>query len=167
MKQKFGKKLKRVNKSLSLAHLLQKVLKFVALRPRSRQEILDYLRKKNPKDDSLRKKVLEEIESLGLIDDREFAFWWIEQRATFRPKGKKALLAELKQKGLEENLIKEVISEKVDEFSLAQKLVEKRWPSLKKMPLALRQQKLTGWLVQRGFSWETIKAILDEIFKKK
>ena len=156
-----------MKKTLDFPKLLERVLKFISIRPRSRQEILNYLRKKVPQDEALREKVFKEAESLDLVDDRDFAVWWVEQRMTFRPKGKKALFFELRQKGLEKNLIEEILNEKIDELALAKPLAEKKWASLKKLPLALGQQKLVGFLSRRGFSWEVIKKVLDEILKKK
>lgn len=147
--------------------LLERVLKFLSIRPRSRQEILNYLRKKAPQDETLREKVLKKAESLDLVDDRDFAVWWVEQRMTFRPKGKRALFFELKQKGLEKNLIEEVLNEKIDELALIRPLAEKKWLSLKKLPFMVGQQKLVGFLSRRGFSWEVTKKVLDEIVKKK
>lgn len=156
-----------MTKKLDFPKLLERVLKFLSIRPRSRQEILNYLRKKIPQDEVLREKVLKEAESLDLIDDRDFAVWWVEQRMTFRPKGKRALFFELKQKGLEKNLIEEVLNEKIDELSLAKPLAEKKWLSLKKLPPMVGQQKLVGFLSRRGFSWEVIKKVLDRVGKKK
>jgi len=156
-----------VTKKLDFPKLLERVLKFLSIRPRSRQEIINYLKKKIPQDEILREKVLKKVESLDLIDDRDFAYWWVEQRMTFRPKGKKALFFELKQKGLEKNLIEEILNEKIDELTLAKPLAEKKWLSLKKLPLAIGQQKLVDFLSRRGFSWEIIRKVLDEILKKK
>ncbi len=156
-----------MTKKLDFPKLLERVLKFLSIRPRSRQEILNYLRKKIPQDEALREKVLKKAESLDLIDDRDFAVWWVEQRMTFRPKGKRALFFELKQKGLEKNLIEEVLNEKIDELALIRPLAEKKWLSLKKLPSMVGQQKLVGFLSRRGFSWEVIKKVLDEICKKK
>jgi len=158
---------KRVTKKLDFPKLLERVLKFLSIRPRSRQEIINYLKKKTPQDEALREKVLKKAESLDLIDDRDFAVWWVEQRMTFRPKGKKALFFELRQKGLEKALIEEILNEKINELVLAIPLAQKKWLSLKKLPKEAAQQKLVGFLSRRGFSWEVIKKVLDEIFKKK
>ena len=152
-----------MTKKLNFPKLLERVLKFLSIRPRSRQEIINYLKKKIPQDEILREKALKEIEALDLIDDRDFAYWWVEQRMTFRPKGKRALFFELKQKGLEKSLIEEVLNEKIDELALAQPLAEKKWLSLKKLPPMVGQQKLVGFLSRRGFSWEVIKKVLDRV----
>ncbi len=156
-----------MTKKLDFPKLLERVLKFLSIRPRSRQEIINYLKKKIPQDEVLREKVLKKAESLDLIDDRDFALWWVEQRMTFRPKGKKALFFELRQKGLEKDLIEEILNEKINELVLIKPLVQKKWLSLKKLPKEAARQKLVGFLSRRGFSWETIRKVLDEINKKQ
>ncbi len=148
-------------------NLLERVLKFISLRPRSQKEILDYLQKKVPQKKDLQEKIFKEIENLNLVDDKTFADWWIEQRNTFRPKGKKALFYELRQKGVAEEIIQQVLAQKINEVNLAKQLVNKKWLSLKKLPFQIAQKKLISFLSQRGFSWITIKKILDEIKKKQ
>lgn len=155
-----------MNKNQVFVKLLERVLKFVAIRPRSRQEILRYLQKKIPKNEKLLTQLVKEVEVLGLIDDREFAYWWVEQRITFRPKGKKALFFELRQKGVDKEMIEEILSERLDEIVLARKLAQKKWLSLKNLPPKVGQQKLVGFLSRRGFSWQTVKKVVDEIDKK-
>jgi len=108
--------------------------------------------------------VLKELLNLGLVDDEAFVDWWLEQRATFRPKGKKALMMELRLKGIDRDLIERSLAEKVDEAVLAKKLALKRLSFLKKLPSEVQKEKLWGFLSRRGFSWEIIRKTLDEIF---
>ena len=102
--------------------------------------------------------------NLGLVDDEAFVDWWLEQRATFRPKGKRALQMELRFKGIDRDLIERSLAEKVDEEALAKKSFLKKIPSLKNLPLEVQKKKLIGFLSRRGFSWEIIRKTLDEIF---
>lgn len=147
--------------------LFNKALKFIGIRPRSKQEILTYLKKKSPRNQKLINEIFKELKVLGLVNDKDFVNWWIEQRITFRPKGKKALILELKQKGIERELIENALQEKLDEAVLAKKLVEKKWKIFKKLSEWEQKQKLSAFLGRRGFSWETIKKVLDETLKKK
>jgi SOS response regulatory protein OraA/RecX len=45
-------------------------------------------------------------------------------------------------------------------------LAQKKWLSLKNLPPKVGQQKLVGFLSRRGFSWQTVKKVVDEIDKK-
>ncbi len=150
----------------NIEKLLQKALKFIAIRPRSRKEILSYLQKKSPKNQEKRKLVFGELSNLGLIDDEAFVDWWLEQRATFRPKGKKALMMELRFKGIDRDLIERSLVEKVDEENLARKAASKKMFSLKAFSPEVQKEKLIGFLSRRGFNWTVIRKILDEILQK-
>ena len=87
---------------------LDKLLKFVTLRPRSRKEISDWFyRRKVHK--SMQGKLIDKLEKLDLLDDEEFAKWWVEQRLSFKPRGKKLLNIELRQKGIEKDIIDNVL----------------------------------------------------------
>lgn len=151
--------------SQNLEKIFQKTLRFVGLRPRSQKEILFYLQKKTT-NEKIINKIFDDLTNLGLIDDKAFVDWWLDQRATFRPKGKRALIMELRQKGIDNNLIKKAIAEKVDEKELASFLAEKKLKIWSFLPQEIRREKLTGFLGRRGFNWDIIKLILDEKFKK-
>lgn len=146
--------------------ILDKVYRFVSLRPRSRKEIEIYLKKKKASPD-LVEKIFRKLEKLGYLDDKAFAEWWIEQRSTFRPKGKIALKAELRQKGVDKKLVDELIDGEVDELNMAQKALAKRLKNFKKLPQLEFRQKITTFLSYRGFSYSTIKKIIDsQIFEE-
>ena len=44
--------------------------------------------------------MVDRLEARGLIDDAQFAAYWVEQRQTFRPRGSRALRFELRAKGV-------------------------------------------------------------------
>ena len=146
---------------MSFERLFPKVVKFISLRPRSQKEILAYLAKKSSSQ-KIRDKAFQELTNLGLIDDQAFVHWWIDQRNTFRPKGKRALMMELRQKGIDCDLSETVINQEVDEKKLAKGLVLKKRKFWERLPLEKQKEKLAGFLARRGFSWATIEAILDE-----
>jgi len=106
------------------------------------------------------------LSNLGLIDDEAFVDWWLEQRATFRPKGKKALMMELRFKGIDRDLIERSLAEKIDEEGLAKKAALKKISSLRNLSLEIQREKLIGFLSRRGFNWTIIRKTLDEIFQK-
>lgn len=142
---------------------IEKVYRFLALRPRSQKEFSAYLNKRkfSPK---LSQEIFKIVREQGLIDDKQFARWWVEQRTSFKPKGKKALKAELKNKGIEEKIIEEVLKE-VDELALAKKAIQKKikvWRNLSPLDFC---QKITTFLAYRGFSWAVIKKIISSCEK--
>jgi len=142
-------------------------LSFLSYRPRSTFELERYLNKKADSKNFQVKKVLtriiKKLAQKGLLDDQKFALWWVKQRLEFRPKGKLALKKELYKKGVDKNIIDQVLS-KFDEKQILKKFYQKK---LKKKPLLLKnKQKLIAYLKRRGFLWRSIKPLVDEINNK-
>jgi regulatory protein len=138
--------------------LLDRTLLLISRRPRSEKEIRDYLKRKKSSL-KITESIIKKLKQLKQINDQEFASWWVEQRTTFRPKGKFGLMMELRQKGIEKETIEKAIG-KVNELPLAEKLIQKKAKSFKNLPREVVYQKLTAYLARRGFSWETIKVVV-------
>lgn len=160
-----------------------KTLNFLSFRPRSEKEIRDYLEKKKVGGE-VKKMVMKKLKRLGLLDDKKFALWWIEQRASFRPSGRRLLEQELRGKGVNQKIVKEAltqISQKEGETRdaiacqfyssferrLALKAAGKGLSRYQKLPPLKFRQKMGAFLARRGFSWEVIKEVIDEILKKE
>ena len=77
----------------------QKALHFLSYRPRSSAEVRQNLSKRGTSE-SLIEETLRRLQSSGLVNDEDFARAWVENRNTFRPRGKPALRMELRRKGL-------------------------------------------------------------------
>lgn len=132
--------------------MFEKLARFVGIRPRSEREIDLWLRKKKV-DTKEALELKEKLMTLDLMDDLAFATWWIDQRNTFRPKGKKLLVYELKQKGVKSGVIEEALeASDFNERELAKKVVAKY--------VQREPEKLVTLLQRRGFSWETISGIM-------
>lgn len=140
-----------------------KLLKFVTLRLRSEKEINDWLRK-HKVHKSLFKDLFNRLKRLELPDDEKFARWWVGQRMNFRPRAKRILNYELRRKGVDKNIIQDVLSEiKIDEEKIAKELLEKkkyRWKKLEKLE---KRKKMSEFLGRKGFGWGTIKQVVGEL----
>lgn len=142
--------------------LLDKTLRLISRRPRSEKEIRDYLKRKKSLP-RLIEAVVKKLKQLKQIDDSAFAFWWIEQRSTFRPRGKFGLTMELRQKGVDKEIIEKVVNEEVNELPLAKKIAKKKFKVYKNLPREEFYQKMSAYLARRGFSWETIKKVVGAL----
>lgn len=147
--------------------LINKVLGILSRRPRSKREIEQYLQKKHAAEKE-KELILQRLEHLGYINDEEFIKWWREQRQTFRPRGKRALYQELRQKGIAEELIKKMLedTDEKSEFNLAQRLAQKRLSHYGNLSGFAFKQKMGRYLSSHGFSWDTIKDVIDSLVKK-
>ena len=68
--------------------------------------------------------IIERLKRGGLVNDSSFAELWVENRSEFRPRGERMLRVELRQKGISDEVISEVVSD-LDETGLALKAA--RW----------------------------------------
>lgn len=79
-------------------------LRLLTVRARTRAELETQLTKRGyPEDVSAR--VLDRLVEVGLLDDAAFAEEWVRSRRTNSGKGKRALAAELRTKGVDAELI--------------------------------------------------------------
>jgi regulatory protein len=78
-------------------------LRLLAERARTRHELADALRRKAVPDDAA-EAVLERFSEVGLIDDAAFAEQWVRSRHLGRALGRRALVAELRRKGVADEL---------------------------------------------------------------
>ena len=134
---------------------LDKAYRFLSYRPRSQHEISTYLQRKQASPQII-DSVMAKLKRQKLLDDQEFIVWWVDQRARFRPRGKRALRFELRQKGVSGPSVETVLAG-LDELKLAKK-------ALKNHARSYRQA--GRFLVQRGFGWSVIRPVLEEIFPK-
>lgn len=157
-------KVKKLIKENEFGKIYDRILKFLSFRPRTEKELLDWFGKKNVGEET-KKMVWEKLGDLGYINDEEFARWWIEQRISFKPMGRYAIVRELRQKGINQDLIARTLDSlkvQVSEIDLAKKAAEKKVKLWQKLPPLQSRQKMTAFLLRRGFSWETIKKITDK-----
>ena len=156
--------------------LLSAAFRFVSYRPRSEREIRDFLERKLKTWKVAGRvsvtKALQRLGEYGHVDDRKFAVWWLEQRSAFRPKGVRALKAELFNKGVPRTIVEDILSrgdqnaEQFDETAGARKAIQKKLIIWAQNPIIEQKKKVYTYLAQRGFSSGTIEKIIDELVKK-
>jgi regulatory protein len=79
-------------------------LRLLTARARTRAELAEQLAKRGYPDD-LSVQVLDRLTDVGLVDDADFAEQWVRSRRLNAGKGKRALAAELRTKGVDGDLI--------------------------------------------------------------
>ncbi len=136
-------------------------VRFLSYRPRSRVEVERYLRDKKMSPDVIAD-VVGRLEQSDYLNDEAFARFWVENRAEFKPRSRRALQYELRQKGLSSQAIDNVLSETQDDETAAWRAVEgrlARWAGLSRDEL---RQKMAGYLSRRGFNYEIISTIFEK-----
>ncbi len=180
--------------------LYARVLNYLTIRPRSEKEIRDYLEKKlthsvipdsdsgsakidsrfpvsrqgrNENDNEIIEAILAKLKAQKFLNDEEFARMWIRNRTEFKPKGWRLIKMELKQKGIDEEILKKLElgmksegEEKRDEKELAIDLLQRKKRKYEGMGKQERFNKAGMMLAGRGFSLDTIRQAIDSVFEK-
>lgn len=137
-------------------------LRYISFKKRTSRETalkLEYL----GYDNSIVKDVIKELIDLNYLNDKEYAKIFLENRKRLKPKSKKMLLSELKNKGIKEDIINELLYLiEFDEYKIAKMLVRKKFIKLDTLDEKLIK-KIYYFLSSRGFSFELIQKIIREI----
>jgi regulatory protein len=138
----------------------EKAINYISYRERSKKEIADYLKNKGIGEETTNR-VLLDLEKANLVDDHKFASAWVKDRSKNNPKGNFALKMELRDKGIGEAEIENIL-QSVDEKENALKVFEKAVRKYGKKKDSKR--KISEYLKRRGFHIETILQVLREQF---
>lgn len=133
-------------------------LRLLAHRARARRELERRLRRKEFPGGLVRE-VADELEARGYLDDRAFARSWIADRLRLRPRGRLALRAELRKKGVDRGVIDQALdeafaSEAVSERDIAVELARtwvRRQPDPLVAALLSREQSEAGQKARRRY----------------
>lgn len=130
-------------------------LRLLTARARTRAELADRLAKRGYPDE-IATDVLDRLTDAGLVDDEEFAAQWVRSRRAHTGRGKRALAAELRTRGVGDDVIA-VALDGIDagaERDLAEQLVSKklRRETLGGTDEAKVMRRLVGMLARRGYS---------------
>ena len=143
----------------------QKALRLLNIRPRTEHEMRSRLVEYGYSDeiiDSVSATLLEK----NYLNDQQFAAEWIEDRTTFHPRGKRLLRIELMKKRVDEEEIQAALAALPEEGQLVREAAKKYCGRLKELNEKIFKKKLYGFLVRRGFSYDDIKPVLDEVWEE-
>jgi regulatory protein len=144
--------------------------RFLEMRSRSVYEVRRHLTSAHYPSE-LVERAVERLTELGMLDDRAFARAWVESRDRARPRGEQALRRELALKGIDREIVAEVLlvrqiaardaepdgdrllAEGSADSRAAERLLAKRGASLGRIPeLRERRQRAYALLARSGFA---------------
>ncbi len=140
----------------------ERVLRLLARRPYSSAEISRYLRRHQYDDEAI-KNIIDDLTDVKLIDDDAFATYWVEQRETFRPRSRLALLQELGQKGIERDIVTEALSD-LDEAEAARRVAQKQAGRWRGLPEPDWRTRMTRYLLRHGYPYDLVKDVVTELW---
>jgi regulatory protein len=141
----------------------QKALRFIQYRYRSEKEINDKL-KEADFSDQLISEIIQRLKENQLCGDLDFARMWVENRCSLRPRSHRLLRMELRQKGIDENIIDKVLTNSPQDDELAKALAEKYLSRLHGYDWQDFQKRLSGYLVRKGFDYSVTREVVQDIW---
>lgn len=143
-----------------------RALQFLGTRPRSEAEVRHRLTQKGVAPEVL-DEVVQRLGQGGLINDEQFASFWVENRQTFRPRSRRVLRAELRQKGVSEEVVQAALAD-TDETEAAKVLAAQR---ARRLPADTAYQdfrrKLGEFLLRRGFGYDIIEGAVEQAWRER
>jgi len=141
---------------------LGRLLKY---RPRTEEEVRERLTQKDYSFDVI-DETLNWAKQNGLVDDRLFAEYYVEDRIQNKPMGRSGMYKELLDHGVDRGLANEVLDEKIsspDEEERCKKLARKRLSRYKNDDVNAKFRKTLGFLERRGFPKGLASSVLKEM----
>ena len=150
--------------------LFDAAVRFLAPRPRSRAEVRRRLLAPRPNRPLPSRegveRILDRLESMELLNDHEFAGFWVENRERFSPRSARALGQELRQKGVARETAEQV-SDPERDADRALAAARQRLHTLRRLEYEAFRTRLGQFLLRRGFSYgiarETVRLLWEEL----
>lgn len=146
------------------SHAKTLAFRYLKIRERSVGEMREKLTLKNvPK--AVIDSIIEYLISKKFLDDRSFAKNWIRYRQA-RPFGPQRIRLELRQKGIDEEIIVKELSaafDGLDQEEVVTELASRRAVRYRAEDPIKRKKKVFDFLARRGFSLDMIKKAIKSI----
>jgi regulatory protein len=138
--------------------------RLIKVRPRSEHELRSRLLQKGFEKGIIEQAILA-ISKIGLIDDAAFARMWVASRIK-KPLGLNRLYFELKQKGIDKEIIESVLSEyksPQQEEETIRDLMQQKIKKFSGVDKKKIKERLWGFFLRKGFSKDIVYDVLSEL----
>lgn len=144
------------------------VLRWLAVSPKSRNDLQEKLRRKGFSDEVITL-CLDGLEKAGIVSDAVFADQLLTKFRFGKISGKRKIAFELKKhrikKETAENLLDGISEE--EELQRAQELASQRWDRLLKLPVEKRKKRVYDFLNRRGFDFNIARHVMDNLTRER
>ena len=144
---------------------LDAAARYLTYRPRSEYEMRQRLLRRGFSGDTV-EAVLKRLREQGLVDDIAFAEFWRDNRQSFSPRSQWLTRAELKQKGVPEDIIERVVST-IDDADNAYRVARSKARSLPMSDYGSFRRRLDGYLRRRGFGYGVISKTIERFWQER
>lgn len=139
-------------------------LNLISRRPRSEREVRDRLKRKGFPPEAIDAAVTK-LGGWRYLDDEAFARYWVDNREANRPRGRRLLEQELRQKGVDRETVRQTIeTAAIDEHAGALEIARTKLRTYGKLSPDVARRRLAGVLMRRGYGYDVVKPVLDQLF---
>ncbi len=142
----------------------QKALKFIAFKPRSRQEVINRLKRYDFNDETI-SSIIKVLEEKKYINDIDFAQNWVENRTTCKPRSKNLIRWELRNKKISDEIIEKISDEMPTDEELVIVAAEKYSKRLTGCEKDVFFRRLAGYLMRRGFPFSIVNPVVNKTWE--
>ena len=135
----------------------EKALWLISYRSHSKKELRDKISRTCDRQSA--EKAVERMEELGLVNDRDYAERCAQTLIFTKHMSKRGAAMELRRKGIESEIIDEVLGHiEVDEREQIQAVIERKYPKIDDEKI---RRRAVAALQRLGYGWEDIKAVIE------
>ncbi|NLX64512.1 MAG: regulatory protein RecX [Clostridiaceae bacterium] len=143
----------------------ERAVRYLTFKDRSEYEILNKLIDAGF-DRSVAQKAVNELKAIGYLDDTRFALKYLSERVRTKALSKKTLAYELKNKGVDKEIIEKALSEfEIDDYEVALREGKRKFGKYDLNDKKI-EQKVCRFLLHRGFSYEIVDKVIREMKKE-
>lgn len=147
----------RLKDDSEFGKLYDRTLNWLYIRPRSKWELEDYLRRKS-EDEKTREAIIKKVEEKNYINDADFAERWVANRRLLKPMSKLKLQQELVKKRVPKEIIEQTLqADETNEQEVLKEIIAKK----RKISRYKDDKKLMEYLARQGFRYGDIKEALE------
>jgi len=144
---------------------LNAAIHYLSYRPRSESELRGRLHQRGFDGDNV-EAVMTRLKGRGLVDDIAFAQFWKGNRESFSPRSRWLTRLELRQKGVANDIIDQVVAA-VDDDDSAYRAALGKTRSLPQSDYQSFRRRLGEYLKRRGFSYGVINHTVERIWQEQ
>jgi regulatory protein len=149
--------------SLTEKDAIRYAFRLLSYRGRSERELNDRLKRKGFTEETVLN-TISHLKDNGFIDDVELALTLKSSAQENKLLGNEGIKGFLRQRGISEETIGNVITdEDTDEILRAKKLVDRRLKTMENYPVFEMKKKLWRLLARKGYSFDTIKKVVKQV----
>lgn len=150
--------IKKLKQQASDDVLYNQAVRYTTTRLHSKWEVIQYLERKHMPP-ALQNIILNKLSDLNLIDDRQYARAYVQDRQRLRPTSRRKIVFDLRKKHVAEDIIEEALNTTAnDEVAILRAIIDRK----RQQPRYRDDIKLKQYLARQGFHYGDIVTALNQ-----